>query len=160
MSERSVALPVAPEAALAALGEAAGIWNADLDRDSTGGRIRLPVIAGLRRGVLTARVTVEPLEPDGDGSRLLFREEGRKDALHIQAVIVLLVAVIGAALTVIWPFYPNLLPLAPFGALLALGGWFLVISRLRTSGPEEFLEAVQALATGQDEPPAASEGGE
>jgi hypothetical protein len=33
---------------------------------------------------------------------------------------------------------------APFGAVLALGGWFLVISRLRTSGPEEFLEAVAA----------------
>ena len=157
MSERSVALPVAPEAALAALGEAAGIWNADLDRDSTGGRIRLPVIAGLRRGILTARVTVEP---DGDGSRLVLREEGREDALQVQAVIVLLAAVAGAALTVIWPFYPDLLPLAPFGALLALGGWFLVISRLRTSGPEEFLEAVQALATGQDEPPADPDGGE
>ena len=157
MSERSVALPVAPEAALAALGEAAGIWNAELDRDSTEGRIRLPVIAGLRRGILTARVTVEA---DGDGSRLVFREEGREDALQVQAVIVLLMAVAGAALTVIWPFYPNLLPLAPFGALLALGGWFLVIARLRTSGPEEFLEAVQALATGQGEPPAAPDGGE
>jgi hypothetical protein len=26
--------------------------------------------------------------------------------------------------------------------VIALGGWFLVISRLRTSGPDEFLEAV------------------
>lgn len=146
MSERSVALPVAPEAALAALAEAAEIWNADLDPEPNGGRIRLPVIAGLRRGILTARVTVEP--EDG-GSRLVFREEGREDALHFQAVIVLLVALSGAVLTVIWPLLPHLLPLAPFGALLALGGWFLVISRLRTSGPEEFLEAVQALATGE-----------
>jgi len=30
------------------------------------------------------------------------------------------------------------------GAVLALVGWFLVISRLRTSGPQEFLAMVAA----------------
>jgi len=156
MSERSVELPVAPAAALAALAEAAEVWRAELDPEPAGGRLRLPVIAGLRRGTLTARVTVEPY---AEGSRLIFREERRDDALHFQAVVVLLMAVAGAALTVIWPFYPRLLTLAPFGALLALGGWFLVIARLRTSGPEEFLEAVQALATGKGEAPSGSPAG-
>jgi hypothetical protein len=52
--------------------------------------------------------------------------------------------VAGGLLTVLWPFFPRLLEIAPFGAVIALGGWFLVISRLRTSGPDEFLEAVAA----------------
>ena len=47
----------------------------------------------------------------------------------------------------LWPFYPQLIAVAPFGALLALGGWFLVVSRLRTSGPDEFLDAVAAQGT-------------
>jgi len=57
---------------------------------------------------------------------------------------VLLLATAGGVLTVLWPFFPNLLAVAPFGAVIALGGWFLVITRLRTSGPDEFLEAVAA----------------
>jgi hypothetical protein len=60
--------------------------------------------------------------------------------------MILVLAVLGAALTVVWPFYPQLLPVAPFGALMALGGWFLVISRLRSSGPEEFLKTVEAIS--------------
>jgi hypothetical protein len=58
--------------------------------------------------------------------------------------MILLVAVAGGLLTVLWPFFPQLMNVAPFGALLALGGWFLVVSRLRTSGPDEFLVAVAA----------------
>jgi hypothetical protein len=56
------------------------------------------------------------------------------------------VAIAGAVLTMLWPFFPQLLPLAPFGAILALGGWFLVLSRLRNSGPDEFLVMVEAQA--------------
>ena len=63
---------------------------------------------------------------------------------------VLLLATAGGVLTVLWPFFPNLLAVAPFGAVIALGGWFLVITRLRTSGPDDFLEAVVA----QEEAPA------
>jgi hypothetical protein len=60
------------------------------------------------------------------------------------AVMILILSALGAVLTVLWPFYPQLITVAPFGALIALGGWFLVVSRLRTSGPDEFLAAVAA----------------
>jgi len=50
----------------------------------------------------------------------------------------------GELLTLAWPFFPSLMTVAPFGAILALGGWFMVVSRLRTSGPDEFLDAVAA----------------
>jgi hypothetical protein len=36
---------------------------------------------------------------------------------------------------------------------LALSGWFLVVSRLRSSGPEEFLELVAKLIAEKREPP-------
>jgi hypothetical protein len=43
------------------------------------------------------------------------------------------------------------MPLSAFGAVLAIGGWFLVVSRLRTSGPQEFLAMVAAEAEGGGE---------
>jgi uncharacterized membrane protein HdeD (DUF308 family) len=58
--------------------------------------------------------------------------------------MILLLSAFGAVLTFIWPFFPKLIAVAPFGALLALGGWFLVVSRLRSSGPEDFLAALAA----------------
>jgi hypothetical protein len=137
--EHTIELAMPPGTALAALRQAAEDWGAEFRREGSGGRLRLPVVHGLRRGLVTGTVTVEPA---GDGSRVVFRPEEAVSYVHTQAVVVLLFAVIGALLTVIWPFFPKLLPVAPFGAILALGGWFLVISRLRTSGPDEFLAAV------------------
>ena len=66
--------------------------------------------------------------------------------------MVLLFATAGGILTVLWPFFPDLLAVAPFGAVIALGGWFLVITRLRTSGPDEFLEAVAAREDNAEAP--------
>jgi uncharacterized membrane protein HdeD (DUF308 family) len=60
--------------------------------------------------------------------------------------------VAGGLLTVLWPFFPRLLSVAPFGAVVALGGWFLVVSRLRTSGPDDFLKAVAAQANAPQSP--------
>jgi hypothetical protein len=143
--EHAVDLALPPEEALSALGRTAEDWGAELQRDGSGGRLHLPVLAGLRKGLLSGRVEVWPR---GEGSRMVFRPE--QSVYHVQtaAVVVLLLATAGAVLTVLWPFFPQLLSVAPFGAVIALGGWFLVISRLRTSGPEEFLAAVAEQARG------------
>lgn len=144
MKEHAIELPVEPQAALAAVSEAAEAWGGELRREGGTRRLHLPVVTGLRRGVASGSVTVEPA--GRDGSRVVFREEERVDSVHTPAVVILLLAAAGAALTVIWPIFPQLLPIAPFGAILALGGWFLVVSRLRSSGPEEFLKTVEELA--------------
>ena len=154
MSEHTLALPLAPEAAWAALESTAEEWGAEVVRGGRGGRggregtLRLPVLAGLRRGVVSGRLRVEPT--DG-GSRVVFQPEESRLEVQAQAVVVLLLSLAGSAVVVAWPFVPRLLPLAPFGAILALGGWFLVISRLRNSGPEDFLAAVGHRA-GEEEP--------
>lgn len=147
MALHSIDLAMPPGTALAAIRQAAEDWGAEFTRDGSGGRLRLPVIAGLRRGLLTGPVTVEENE---SGARIAFHPEEEIWYVQTQAVVILLLAVFGAVLTVLWPFFPNLLAVAPFGAILALGGWFLVVSRLRTSGPEEFLEAVATQETARE----------
>jgi hypothetical protein len=137
----AIDLEMPPGTALAAIRQTAEDWGAELDLEGAGGRLRLPVLAGLRRGLLTGPVTVEPLER---GTRVTFHPEEAMYYVQTPAVVILLLAIFGAVFTVLWPFFPQLLVAAPFGAVLALGGWFLVISRLRTSGPEEFLAAVAA----------------
>ena len=129
------------EAALAAVAKAAEAWGARWDAGSQA--LRLPVLAGIRRGVVRGR-----LIPAGDDGATHLRLAVESSEWHVQtaAVVILAVSAVGALLTVVWPFFPGLLPVAPFGALLALGGWFLVVSRLQSSGPEEFLELVSKLA--------------
>lgn len=149
MASHAIEVPDSPQQALSSLAQAAEMWGADFERQGPGGRLRLPVTGGLRRGLISGTVQVEPL---GDGgSRVVFQPEERVDRLHTPAVVILLLAAVGALMTVLWPFYPKLLPVAPFGAILALGGWFLVVSRLRSSGPDDFLELVAGL--GESPPP-------
>ena len=150
MSEHWIDLDVPAGTALVAVRQAAEDWGAQFERDGSGGRLHLPVLAGMRRGLVTGTVAVEAAE---SGSRVTFRPEQAVYYVQTQAVVILLLACFGALLTVVWPFYPKLLTAAPFGAILALGGWFLVVSRLRTSGPDEFLEAVALQAGGPDGPP-------
>jgi hypothetical protein len=138
MPEHTLTLDERPDAALAALRRAAEDWGAEL-RSEEGLLLYLPVVHGLRRGLIAGPVQVEPA---GDGSRIVFRPEESNLSVQAAPVIVLFLAVAGGAVATLWPFFPNLLPLAPFGAILALGGWFLVLSRLRTSGAEEFLGTV------------------
>lgn len=142
--EIDVARPL--EAVRAAVVRVAEAWGAELQPLDQGGRLHLPIISGLRRGLTSGPVSVDPTP---EGSRVVFRPEEAILVVQTAPVVVLLAALAGAALTVLWPFFPNLLPLAPFGALFALGGWFLVLSRLRTSGPQEFLAAVAAEAKGK-----------
>lgn len=165
-AERSTGAPVevhgtrlatTPQRAAAAVDEAARAWGAEWepDDDGAGGRLVLPVLAGLRRGVLRGRVNLYPEDGGEDpgpepATRFVFAAHERREHLHGAAVVVLLLSAAGALLTVVWPFFPGLLPVAPFGALLALGGWFLVITRLRSSGPGEFLELLAEMAGGKD----------
>ena len=152
MPEHALTLEQRPDAALAALRRAAEDWGAELRKEETGLWLYLPVIHGLRRGLIAGPVQVEPA---GDGSRVVFRPAESDLALQAAPVIVLLLAVAGAALAMLWPFFPRLLPVSPLGAILALGGWFLVLSRLRTSGAEEFLGMVGVEA--EAGPPARAE---
>lgn len=147
--EHEIELGEPPDLVMAAVVRAAEAWGAELDRQEMGGRLHLPFVSGLRRGLVSGRLTVEPI---ADGSRVVFRAEESTHYLQTSSVAFLLIAAAGGLLTVIWPFYPQMLPIAPFGAILALGGWFLVISRLRSSGPEEFLAAVAAEAGGAPPP--------
>jgi hypothetical protein len=137
----AVEVAAEPDAALEALVRTAEAWGADLDPESgeSAPRLRLPVIAGLRRGWAEGPVTALAVE---GGSRLTFQEERGELYLHMPAVVVLAIAGLGGLLTVLWPFFPRLIAVAPFGAVLALSGWFLILSRLRSSGPRELLDAV------------------
>jgi len=145
MTEHAIDLPLPPEAAVSAVQKTAEEWGAEFQRDGLGGQLHLPILAGLRRGLMSGRIEVRP---EAEGSRVVFWPETSNYYVQTSAVMILLLAVGGALLTVLWPFFPHLLSVAPFGAVLALGGWFLVISRLRTSGPDEFLEAVAAVGAG------------
>ena len=140
-AEHAIDLDLPPAGALSALRRTAEDWGAELQVKGDGGQLHLPVLAGLRRGLMSGPVEIRPAE---GGSRLTFRPETTVYYVQTQAVLVLLLAVAGGLLTMLWPFFPKLLEVAPFGAVVALSGWFLVISRLRTSGPDEFLEAVAA----------------
>jgi len=142
----AVDVAAGPEAALAALARTAEEWGADLEpleREGGGAapQLRLPVVAGLRRGWVSGAVTAVEVE---GGARVTFHEQDGQSYVHAPAVAVLVIAGLGGLLTVLWPFYPRLLAVAPLGAVLALSGWFLILARLRTSGPREFLDAVTA----------------
>ena len=147
--EHAVGLALGREPALAALVRTAEAWGADFERQGDGGRLTMPVIAGLRRGWARGSVRVKG---EGEGSRVTLAVEESKYRLQTAAVVVLLLSLAGAVVAVLWPFFSRLLALAPLGLALAVGGWLLVVSRLTTSGPEEFLAQLAAEAEGN--PPA------
>jgi hypothetical protein len=148
-----VDLPCPPGAALRAVAAAASEWGAEIEpgggaaHAGNAARLRLPVVAGLRRGVLSGPLAITAA---GGGSRVVFRAETQDYYLETSAIAVLVMAGAGALLTVAWPLFPRLLPAAPFGAVLALSGWFLVLTRLRSRGPAEFLRSVQDAAGDAD----------
>jgi hypothetical protein len=124
---------------LAQAAREAAEWGGELEIAGDGGRLRLPVLAGLRRGVISGQLSVRPAE---EGSRLLFVLEQSEYTVHSPSVGILALAALGAVPAVLWPLVPGLLSVAPFGAVLAISGWLLVVARLRTSGPEDFLNRV------------------
>jgi len=92
--------------------------------------------------VLLGPLTVEPAE---GGSLLHFVEEESHQSVNRPAFFILLLGALGAGATILWPLYPPLLGFAPVGVVLALAAWLLVASRLRTSGPEDFLRLVATV---------------
>ena len=147
--EHQIELGEPPDLVIAAVLRAAEAWGAELERQGMGGRLHLPFVSGLRRGLVSGPLTVEPIP---EGSRVVFRAEESSHYVQTSSVAFLLIAAAGGLMTVIWPFFPQMLPIAPFGAILALGGWFLVVTRLRASGPDEFLDVVAAEAGGAPPP--------
>lgn len=105
----------------------------------SGGRLRVPVNAGLRQGVVSARLWTEPTR---DGVCLVVEVEDEVYRLHRPAVGIVSLGAVGALATTLWPFYPPLLGFAPIAAVLALSAWFLVNSRLRSASLHEFLDLV------------------
>ncbi len=142
--ERSVEIDGPVEQAFALVERAAEEWGADYGLVEEGkARVALPVRAGLRQGVIQAEISAETIE---DGTRLTLHEVRSFWKVQASAVVVLLVSAAGGVVAFLWPFFPGLIPLAPFGAILALSGWFLVISRLQTSRPADFLRTIEVLS--------------
>lgn len=136
----------APEV-LAFIAREADTWGATFDRQEGGGRLELPVVAGLRRGWLRGQVSVEAQE---DGSKIVFNVDESIYRVQSSLVAVLALAAVGALTFLVGPFVPWLRPAVPLGFMLSLGAWF-VVANLRNSGPEEFFEAVaDQAADGQD----------
>ncbi|MEM9290502.1 MAG: hypothetical protein AAGD01_02360 [Acidobacteriota bacterium] len=81
---------------------------------------------------------------------LVFTQEKEHWQVRRPAVMMLSLAAVGSLFTLVGPFvaavWPELMGLLPLAVLLALGGWFLVISQLTVSGPEDFLRAVAEVA--------------
>ncbi len=139
-----VSVAAAPADALRAVGRVAEDWSGEWHPAGSGGRLVLPVSAGLRYGRLTGQVSVG--SSGEGGAEVVFRPEKAEYRLWTRAVVVLGLSGFGALVTVFWPFYPRLLGLAPIGALLGLSAWFLIVSQLRNEGADEFLAHVAALA--------------
>ncbi len=139
-----VTVAATPAETLRAVGQVAEDWGAEWHAATSGGLLELPVSAGLRYGRVTGQVSVA--RSGAAGSEVEFRPERADYRLWTRAVVILGMSGLGALVTVVWPFYPRLLGLAPVGALLGLSAWFLIVSQLRNEGADEFLETVAALA--------------
>ena len=146
LREHSVELPLSPDQTLDAVRQAAEAWGAEWRREGTGGRLTLPVTAGLRHGRLDGMVTAEAA--GGASTRLRFEVVDSHYRLHWRAVVILLFGAFGAISFTLWPFFPPLLAIAPVALVLAFAAWFLVASKLSTAGPEDFLALVHDIDPG------------
>lgn len=144
MTRCEIELELPPEGASRALAEAAeeweGHWTPESPDADRGGRLALPVLFGLRRGVAVGKVEIVRL--GDERSRLVWTLEESHLELHRAAVVILLVAAVPLAVAAAWPFHPPLAALLPFAAVAGLSAWWLVVSRLRSRGPHEFFEAL------------------
>lgn len=141
-SQHRVELEATPEAALEHLATAADLWGASWQSSSSGGTLQLPVVRGLWRGVEQCQVSVSPGE---SGSEIELTVEERRHTVNRSAVVVLLFGGIGGLIVALWPFFPGLMPLLPVAVVLAVAAWLLVVARLRSSSPEDFLKLVTEI---------------
>ncbi len=140
----AIELPCSVQDAMRAADQAAEEWGATIQRGNGETVLTLPVVAGMRRGLLQGplRITAE-----GPLARVTFAPAAEDYHLETPAVAVLLLAGAGGLLAVGWPLFPRLLlPVAPLGAVLAISGWLLVLSRRRGKSPQDFFARLQAIA--------------
>lgn len=140
MTPREIAVEVPVEAACAAVAEIAEAWDATWSPGFDGGRIEMPAVFGLRRGVVEGVIEITRLSDER--SRIVFTTVTSRLAVERASVAVLSIAAVPLVVTIAWPFWPALFPLVPFAAVTGLVAWWLVVSRLRSRGPEEFLAAL------------------
>ena len=138
-AEHRVVLPAPPERALAEVAEAAGEWGASWQPHHDGGRLILPVVQGLRRGVIAGPVECRPTD---EGCEITLRIEERDLRINRPALVILSIGAVSGLALALWPWMPVLLQFAPIAFVLAFMAWVLVISRLRMSGATEFLDAL------------------
>lgn len=129
-----LALP--PAASFKALRHKAEIWGGGWQGEGLGGRLVIPVLAGLRRGYVGYAVSAEETS---QGTRLEFVEEESDLQVHKPTLIVLLIAAAAALTCLVVPFVPRLLPLLPPSVVLCLATWLFIVARLRNSGLDEFM---------------------
>jgi hypothetical protein len=139
---RPLDLEVAVDAALRAVEDAAEVWGAEWRREGTGGRLALPVTAGIRHGLIEGEVRAER---HGDSSRLFFDAERTAYRVHFAALVVLILGAGGALFTVVAPLVPPMLELLPMAGLLALLAWFLVVARIRNRNVADFFALVEMM---------------
>jgi hypothetical protein len=139
MQVAGIRLPVPPAEAASRIAELAGHWGGDWAGDEAGGRLELPVVFGLRRGVAAGQIAIAP---EGGGSRVDWRLLDSHLEVHRSSVIVLSLAAVPSVALLGWPFFPALIALAPLAAVLGFLAWWLVVARLRSAGPEEFFAAL------------------
>jgi hypothetical protein len=143
-------LPLSLGVARRVVDDALLTWGGEWAEDSNREIALLPISAGIRRGYLKGRLTVA----EGDAGAVVSLEtKERHLEVNRAAAGVLALGAFGGVLAVLWPFYPELLRLAPIGAVLAVVAWLMVAGRLRGRGAEEFLDLVEAMASqAADEP--------
>jgi hypothetical protein len=142
-----VVLACPPAAAGALLADEVEAWGGEWRALGTdGGTIVLPVAAGLRHGVVEGKVMISA---DGAGSRVTLEVTAATYRVNTVAAAILAFGAAGALLLLVWALYPQLLELAPLGALAALAAWLLVAARLRSSGPQDYLDALAATDAGR-----------
>lgn len=146
MREHRVEVALDAEESLEMVQQTADDWGAGWSRSGTGGRLELPVQAGLRHGLVSANLSTER---GHNGTTIVVRVESSRYALKAGAVSILAVGGLGALALVLWPIYPRLLAAAPLALILSVVAWLFVASRLQNSGVEEFLDLV---ATGGEQP--------
>ncbi len=136
------------ELTLDAVEEAARLWGGEWQRNGTGGRVELPVAAGIRRGTLVAEIETSKAQAAtrlvGTISAENYRHQGRE-------LVVLLMGALGGVFLMVAPFVPHLFDLIPLAGLLLLLAWFLVVSRLRNRSLVEFFDEVQLLTESVDD---------
>ncbi len=134
---------------LGAIEEAAELWGALWRSEGEGGHLALPVVEGLRHGLVRGHLAISA---STDGTSLSLEIVDRELRLNRSAVFILVLGALGGLTVVLWPLSPRILQLAPLGVVLAIAAWLMVVSRLRSSGVDQFLDLVSELAEGAEDP--------